>query len=83
MFRWAADEARFVETGTDQNGNYSFKDIVPGDYRLFAWGQNSHIAYLERGSLEQYGSQGASIHLKSGDHLTVPLKLIPVKGVKP
>jgi hypothetical protein len=79
----AADEDRFVETGTDQNGNYSFKDIVPGDYRLFAWDQNSPVAYLERGSLEQYESQGAAIHLKPEDHLTAPLKLIPVEGVKP
>jgi protocatechuate 3,4-dioxygenase beta subunit len=80
---WATDEGRFVETGTDQNGNYSFKDIVPGDYRLLAWDQNSPIAYSERGSLEQYESQGAVIHLKPEDHLTVPLKLIPVEGAKP
>jgi hypothetical protein len=78
-----ADENRFRETETDQYGNYSFKNIAPGDYRLFAWNQNSPIAYLERGSLDQYESQSSAIHLKSGDHLAVPLKLIPVEGVKP
>jgi hypothetical protein len=79
----AADEDRFMETGTDQYGKYSFKDTAPGEYRLFAWNQNAPIAYLEPGSLEQYEGKGSAIHLKPEDHLTVPLKLIPVEGVKP
>ena len=79
----AGDQDRFMETGTDQYGNYSFKDIPPGDYRLYAWNQNSPIAYLERGSLDQYRSQGSAIRLKSENHPTVPLKLITVESVEP
>ncbi|HJZ63770.1 MAG TPA: carboxypeptidase-like regulatory domain-containing protein [Candidatus Acidoferrum sp.] len=71
--------ARSVEDLADQFGNYSLKGIVPGDYRLFAWDQNSSVPYLERGSLEPFGSQGHPIHLNEGDRLTVPLKLIAVQ----
>jgi len=75
-----APRARYAEVLADQLGNYSIKDIVPGDYRLFAWDQNSSIPYLEHGSLELHKSQGYAFHLNEGDRLTLPLKLIPVEA---
>jgi carboxypeptidase family protein len=75
--------ARYAEADADQFGNYSLKEIVPGDYRLFAWDQDSPIPYLEHGSLEPYESQGRAVHLNEGDRLTVPLKLISAGAVDP
>jgi len=74
---------QYMEVFADQFGSFSFKDIIPGDYRLYAWDQNSPVPYLEHGALEPYETQGQAVHLKEGDRLTVPVKLISGEGSNP
>jgi Carboxypeptidase regulatory-like domain len=66
----------YAKQETDQNGNFSFRGVEPGDYNLFSWSSVEEDTWLDSEWLKPYESSGTSVHLEEGDHKSVEIKLI-------
>jgi hypothetical protein len=62
---------------TDQSGRFSLKNIVPGDYKLFAWEDIEYGAYMDPDFLRPVENLGHAISIQEGSHEAVQLKVIP------
>jgi hypothetical protein len=62
---------------TDQNGGFTFRGIVPGAYRLYAWELIEANSWFDKELLSQYQTQGKSIRVQESGHETVDLQIIP------
>ena len=52
------------------------RNIVPGDYTLFAWEQIDRGAYFDPEFLAQYEDRGRAIHVEEGGQISAKLELI-------
>jgi hypothetical protein len=68
---------------TDQLGRFAMRNIVPGDYTLFAWEQIDRGAYFDPEFLGQYEDRGKAVHVEEGGHLSVHLEVIPAAETVP
>jgi len=62
---------------TDQNGRFSFRNVAPGDYRLFAWEDLEQFAYNDPEILRRYEQLGNPLKISESARLTVEAKMIP------
>ena len=53
----------FKAVTADQNGRFSIADVVPGDYRLFAWEAIEPYSWFDPEVLAPYESRARSIHV--------------------
>jgi protocatechuate 3,4-dioxygenase beta subunit len=82
-----ADPARhwsalFHTATTDQNGSYSLKNLIPGDYQAYAWQDIPAGAWQDPDILKQFSTRAASVNLKPGDNLSQDLAVIPASETK-
>jgi hypothetical protein len=68
---------------TDQSGRFAMRNIVPGDYTLFAWEQIDRGAYFDPEFLAQYEDRGKAIHVEEGGQISVKLEPIPAAETVP
>ena len=68
---------------TDQSGRFAMRNIVPGDYTLFAWEQIDRGAYFDPEFLAQYEDRGKAIHVEEGGQISVKLEPIPAAETIP
>jgi protocatechuate 3,4-dioxygenase beta subunit len=68
---------------TDQFGRFAMRNIVPGDYTIFAWEQIDRGAYFDPEFLAQYEGYGKAIHVEDSGHLNLKLELIPASETIP
>jgi protocatechuate 3,4-dioxygenase beta subunit len=68
---------------TDQSGRFAMRNIVPGDYTLFAWEQIDRGAYFDPEFLAQYEDRGRAIHIEEGGQISAKLELIPAAETVP
>jgi beta-lactamase regulating signal transducer with metallopeptidase domain len=61
---------------TNTNGQLLVTDIVPGDYKLFAWDQIQTGAWLDAEVMKRYESLGKTIHVNEATKQTVELSVI-------
>ncbi|MGA2134341.1 MAG: carboxypeptidase regulatory-like domain-containing protein [Bryobacteraceae bacterium] len=61
---------------SDQNGRFSFKNLAPGDYRLFAWEDVEYGAYMDPDFLRPFEDRGQSLSIQEGSRESVQLNLI-------
>jgi hypothetical protein len=61
---------------TDQNGRFSLRGIVPGDYRIFSWNCGDDFDWYDAEQLKPYESKGVTVSVEEGDRKTVQLKVI-------
>jgi protocatechuate 3,4-dioxygenase beta subunit len=69
----------FRQTTTDRQGRFQLENIVPGDYKLFAWQGVERGAYMDPEFLQQFEDEGKSVSVKEGASLNVQLDVIPVE----
>lgn len=62
---------------TDPLGRFVLRNVVPGDYALFAWEQIERDVYLDPDSLSRYEDQAKAVHVEEDGHLSLQLDLIP------
>jgi uncharacterized protein (DUF2141 family) len=67
-------------TTTDQSGNFSFKNLTPGDYKVFAWEDIEPGAYTDPEFVKPVESRGEAINIKESGKPAVQLTLIPAEG---
>jgi hypothetical protein len=69
-------ERFYQQTSTDQYGNYTLKNVAPGEYRLFAFDTIEYGSYQDPEWLKPFESKGERISVKENDKQTVQLKLV-------
>jgi protocatechuate 3,4-dioxygenase beta subunit len=67
-------------TGTDQNGNYVIKSIVPGEYKAYAWEDIEPGAYTDSDFVKPFESKGEAVTIAESDRKTLALTMIPAEG---
>ena len=75
----ASDATRrdlFVSQNTDANGNFAFKSLPPGRYRLYAWDQMESNAWMSREFRMPFESSAGSADLADNGTTNVMLNLI-------
>jgi protocatechuate 3,4-dioxygenase beta subunit len=79
------DEARrgrsdaYFSSTTDQNGQYTFTNVPPGRYKLFAWEDIPAGAYQYPDFIRRYEDRGQSITVNANGAITADARLIPAK----
>jgi hypothetical protein len=68
---------------TDPFGRFALRNVVPGDYTVFAWEQIDRGAYFDPEFLGQYEDRGKAIHVEEGGHVTLTLEPIPANETVP
>jgi protocatechuate 3,4-dioxygenase beta subunit len=63
-------------TSTDQYGNYTLKNVTPGDFRIFAFDNVEYGAYQDPEWLKPFESKGEKISIKENAKESVQLKLV-------
>ena len=77
------DEARrgrsdaYFSTTTDQNGQFTFNNVPPGRYKLFAWEDIPAGAYQYPDFIRRYEDRGLSITVNGNGAVTADTRLIP------
>jgi len=64
---------------TDQNGHFTIRAVVPGEYKLFAWEDLEPFAYNDPDFLRKYEERGTFLTVPESGKLTVETKLISVQ----
>jgi hypothetical protein len=59
------------------------RNVVPGDYTLFAWEQIERGAYFDREFLGRYEDRGKAVHVGEGGHVSVKLEVISAAETTP
>lgn len=62
---------------TDQNGGFTFKDVVPGEYKIYAWEDIEPGAYMDPDFMKPIETKGDSLTLQEKDQKAVQLTMIP------
>jgi len=72
------EQGQYYRTGTaDQNGSYTIKGVVPGDYKAFAWEDVEYGAFMDPEFMKPVESKGEAITVRENDQKTVTLSMIP------
>ncbi len=68
---------REQNTMADQNGRYTFKNIDPGDYKLFAWEDVEPGAWSDPDFMKPFETKGVAVTIREHGRESVPLDVIP------
>ncbi len=66
----------YRQTVSDRQGRFSLKNLIPGDYEVFAWQDVERGSYLDPDFLSQYEDEAKAVSLKEGADLNLQLDLI-------
>lgn len=73
----------YRQSVTDLLGRFAMRNIVPGDYTLFAWEQIDRGAYFDPEFLARYEDRGKSVHVSEGSRMSLKLQVIPSAETTP
>jgi hypothetical protein len=71
---------RYQTATTDSKGHFNITNIIPGDYKLFAWPDAPGGAYFNTRFLARYEDQGRTVHVDSSSYSSIDLVAIPQEG---
>jgi len=74
--RRGRSDAYFAAT-TDRNGQYSFNNVPPGRYKLFAWEDVPAGAYQYPDFIRRYEDRGQAVTVNANGAITADGRLIP------
>jgi len=71
------DKQQYYRTmSTDPSGNFTFKDVIPGEYRVYAWEDVEYGAWMDPDFLKPVESRGEAASVSERARLTVKVNLI-------
>jgi len=71
---------RYQTATTDTKGHFTITNIIPGDYKLFAWPDAPGGAYFNPRFMARYENQGRTVHIDSASASSIDLVAIPQDG---
>jgi hypothetical protein len=71
------NRAEFYKTGrTDRDGRWSFDNIVPGDYKVYAWDGIDPYSWFDPEVIRRYESRAQAVHVRESSKQTIQVRLI-------
>jgi hypothetical protein len=70
---------RYANREGDQEGRFRFRNLIPGEYRLFAWEEVPSYAWMDPDYMREIEIKGQKVTVTEGGPQTVQLNLIPRK----
>jgi hypothetical protein len=70
-------EDYYRQANLGQDGRFTFKNLPPGQYRVFAWEDVESGAWMDPDFIKPVADRGASVTVEEGGQQTVDVKLIP------
>jgi hypothetical protein len=67
----------FRTTTTDQQGNFSIRSVLLGDYKVMAWEDVEPGAFMDPEFLKDYETRGETLRVQKGTQNTVAVRIIP------
>jgi len=75
-------EDLFVQLVSDQNGKFDYRDLAPGDYKVFAWESMDSQMLQSAEFRKAFESRAASVTVSSGGNASVQVKMIPAEDIE-
>jgi hypothetical protein len=69
----------YFTTTSDASGQFTFNNVPPGRYKLFAWEDVPSGAYQYPDFLREYEDRGQSVTVNANGAVTADVRLIPAK----
>jgi protocatechuate 3,4-dioxygenase beta subunit len=70
-------EAFYRTTASDLAGQFTFKGVVPGEYRVYAWEEAEYGAWMDPDFMKPLESRGQAVSVSEGGRPAVQVNLIP------
>ena len=67
----------FKFADTDDKGQFTFRGIPPGDYRVYAWEALEPFEYFDPDILTRFEQQGKFVHVTESSQESIDIRLIP------
>ena len=71
-------EAFYRMAATDSAGQFTFKSVIPGEYRVYAWEEAEYGAWMDPAFVKPVESRGEAVSIAEGGRQAVQVNLIPV-----
>ncbi len=72
------DRESFYRTAyTDASGQFTFKSLVPGEYRAYSWEEAEYGAWMDPDFMKLQEGRGETVSLSEGARQALQLNLIP------
>jgi protocatechuate 3,4-dioxygenase beta subunit len=72
------DRESFYRTATtDLSGQFTFKSVPPGEYRVYSWEEADYGAWMDPDFLKPLESRGEPVSLQEGARPAIQVNLIP------
>jgi uncharacterized protein (DUF2141 family) len=69
-------ETFYKTTTTDQSGQFRFKNLIPGDYKIFSWDDVPYGSWMDPDFLAPHDSHGEPVSIREGSPQSIQLTLI-------
>lgn len=71
------DRETFYQTATsDLTGQFTFKSVVPGEYRVYAWEEVEYSAWMDPDFMNPLEGRGAAVSVSEGGRQAIQVNLI-------
>jgi hypothetical protein len=67
----------FAAATTDLNGRFNFRNVIPGDYAVYAWESVPEFAYFDPFFLEMFVGKGSPVHVDESSRQETTVALLP------
>jgi hypothetical protein len=67
---------------SDLNGKFDYRDIAPGDYKVFAWEGTDYEVMQSPECQKAFESRAASVTISPGGNASVQVKVIPAADME-
>lgn len=67
---------------SDENGKFEYRDVAPGDYKVFAFESNDQEMLLSAEFQKAFESRGAAVSISPGAGATVQVKMISAADIE-
>jgi hypothetical protein len=72
----------FYQLMSDENGKFEYRDIAPGDYKVFAFESNDQEMLLSAEFQKAFESRGAAVSISPGASAPVQVKMVPAGDIE-
>jgi hypothetical protein len=75
------DREAFYRTMTsDLSGQFTFKGVAPGEYRVYAWEEAEYGSWMDPDFLKPVESRGEAVSVSESGRQAVQVNLIPAEA---
>jgi hypothetical protein len=72
----------FYQLMSDENGKFDYRDIAPGEYKVFAWESVDQELLQSAEFRKAFESRAGSVSISPGGNASVQVKLIPTADIE-